>query len=316
MRAAPRGLFVGLATLDVIHRVAALPGPNQKITALTTDVAAGGPAAVAAITFAALGGSALGVTALGPGAAADAVRADLAGAGVEAVDVAPPGFVLPPASVLVVEGTGERSVVGGGAGRIPVTPPADVLALAEGAEVLLIDGHHPEVAVTFARAVGASGRPVVADLGSTKPVYDRVLPWITDAILSADYRTADGSAPAEMLGRGPLLVAVSHGPGPLEWWTLVDRGTIEVPPVAAVDTLGAGDVLHGAYAFALAAGQERPDALRTAVRVAGIRVAHIGPREWRSVVRGFSAPAGCDPPSATSPARRDGPGPGGRLRPG
>lgn len=297
MRAAPRGLFVGLATLDVIHRVAALPGPNQKITALTTDVAAGGPAAVAAITFAALGGSALLVTALGPGAAADAVRADLAGAGVEAVDVAPPGFVLPPASVLVVEGTGERSVVGGGAGRIPVTPPADadVVAWAEGSEVLLIDGHHPEVAVTFARAAAASGRPVVADLGSAKPVYDRVLPWITDAICSADYRTADGSAPAEMLGRGPLLVAVSHGPDPLEWWTLVDRGSIEVPPVAAVDTLGAGDVLHGAYAFALAAGQERPDALRTAVRVAGIRVAHIGPREWRKVLRTESVPGSRGP---------------------
>lgn len=297
MRAAPRGLFVGLATLDVIHRVAALPGPNQKITALTTDVAAGGPAAVAAITFAALGGSALLVTALGPGAAADAVRADLAGAGVEAVDVAPPGFVLPPASVLVVEGTGERSVVGGGAGRIPVTPPADadVVAWAEGSEVLLIDGHHPEVAVTFARAAAASGCPVVADLGSAKPVYDRVLPWITDAICSADYRTADGSAPAEMLGRGPLLVAVSHGPDPLEWWTLVDRGSIEVPPVAAVDTLGAGDVLHGAYAFALAAGQERPDALRTAVRVAGIRVAHIGPREWRKVLRTESVPGSRGP---------------------
>lgn len=297
MRAAPRGLFVGLATLDVIHRVAALPGPNQKITALTTDVAAGGPAAVAAITFAALGGSALLVTALGPGAAADAVRADLAGAGVEAVDVAPPGFVLPPASVLVVEGTGERSVVGGGAGRIPVTPPADadVVAWAEGSEVLLIDGHHPEVAVTFARAAAASGRPVVADLGSAKPVYDRVLPWITDAICSADYRTADGSAPAEMLGRGPLLVAVSHGPDPLEWWTLVDRGSIEVPPVAAVDTLGAGDVLHGAYAFALAAGQERPDALRTAVRVAGIRVAHNGPREWRKVLRTESVPGSRGP---------------------
>lgn len=297
MRAAPRGLFVGLATLDVIHRVAALPGPNQKITALTTDVAAGGPAAVAAITFAALGGSALLVTALGPGAAADAVRADLAGAGVEAVDVAPPGFVLPPASVLVVEGTGERSVVGGGAGRIPVTPPADadVVAWAEGSEVLLIDGHHPEVAVTFARAAAASGCPVVADLGSAKPVYDRVLPWITDAICSADYRTADGSAPAEMLGRGPLLVAVSHGPDPLEWWTLVDRGSIEVPPVAAVDTLGAGDVLHGAYAFALAAGQERPDALRTAVRVAGIRVAHNGPREWRKVLRTESVPGSRGP---------------------
>ena len=28
----PVGVFVGLATLDIIHRVSAAPAPNQKIT--------------------------------------------------------------------------------------------------------------------------------------------------------------------------------------------------------------------------------------------------------------------------------------------
>lgn len=85
----PRGVFAGLATLDVIHRVDAPPGPNQKITAAAQFVAAGGPAANAAVTFAALGGHAVLVTALGQGAIAQTITAELAAQGVEVHDIAP-----------------------------------------------------------------------------------------------------------------------------------------------------------------------------------------------------------------------------------
>ncbi|MDT5198079.1 MAG: hypothetical protein QOH20_4833 [Mycobacterium sp.] len=61
---APVGVFVGLATLDVIHRIAKAPDANQKITSTAQFVAAGGPAANAAVTFAGLGGAAILVTAL------------------------------------------------------------------------------------------------------------------------------------------------------------------------------------------------------------------------------------------------------------
>ena len=40
-----RGVFVGLATLDCVYRVAVAPGPNEKVTALSPEIAAGGPAA-------------------------------------------------------------------------------------------------------------------------------------------------------------------------------------------------------------------------------------------------------------------------------
>ena len=57
-----------------------------------------------------------------------------------------------------------------------------------------------------------------------------------------------------------------------------------MPPVAAVDTAGAGDAFHGALAVALATGQDLPVALASAVRVAGIRVVHAGPRAWLTFV--------------------------------
>src|SRR5690625_5828251 len=70
----PRGVFAGLATLDVIHRVDASPGPDEKVTALSQFVAAGGPAANAAVTFAALGGHAVLLTALGRSPIARTIR--------------------------------------------------------------------------------------------------------------------------------------------------------------------------------------------------------------------------------------------------
>ena len=84
----PRGLFVGLATLDVIHRIAEPPAANQKITAAAQFVADGGPAANAAVTFAALGGDAVLVTALGTDPVADLVRSELVAHRVEVIDAA------------------------------------------------------------------------------------------------------------------------------------------------------------------------------------------------------------------------------------
>lgn len=85
-RGAPRGLFVGLCTLDVIQLVDHAPGANEKLTAREQVVAAGGPAANAAVAFAHLGGAATLLTAIGRHPLGVAVAADLDRLGVTVVD--------------------------------------------------------------------------------------------------------------------------------------------------------------------------------------------------------------------------------------
>src|ERR1700760_3484155 len=108
----PRGLFVGLTTVDVVHRLDALPGPDEKATASRQEVLAGGPAAVAAIAFAALGGEPTLLTALGRHPLAEVARADLQQCGVRVVDAAFGASVatVPVSSVRVRLRSGERSV--------------------------------------------------------------------------------------------------------------------------------------------------------------------------------------------------------------
>lgn len=286
-----RGVFAGLATLDVIHRIEMPPGPNEKVTARAQFIAAGGPAANAAVTFAALGGQAVLVTALGQGMIAETVTAELREQGVEVIDVTPRlRDVAPVSSVAVLEATGERSVIGGDATglRAPRPAPELVRDLLVGADVVLLDGHHPELARAVRDEARRAALPVVLDAGRWKPIMGELVRAVTDVVASADFRTPDaataGDTATELRSRGATTVVTTAGPDPVRWWEGGRRGAIPVPQVHAVDTLGAGDVFHGAYAYALAAGAGIEERIRYAAAVAAIRCSMVGPRSWVGAV--------------------------------
>ncbi|MEV7756595.1 PfkB family carbohydrate kinase [Microbacterium sp. NPDC089180] len=286
----PRGVFVGLTTLDVVHVVDRAPAPNEKVTATAQFLAAGGPAANAAVTFAALGGEATLVTAIGRGSVAEVIVADLERHGVRIVDLTPDDQDRAPVSAVSVNpAEAQRSVVSIDATGASVSAPTDARALVGDAAVVLIDGHHPALAVAVAEAARQAGRPVVVDAGRWKPVMADLIDLDPHMLCSDDFRlpgtdTADDSA-RELRGRVGTVVT-THGGAPVDY---AERGSpegrIKVPPVKAVDTLGAGDVFHGAYAFALAAAEaDIRKRIAFAARIAGRRVATMGPREWLSTL--------------------------------
>lgn len=274
-----RGLFAGLATLDVVHTLERPLGPDEKTVAQRQDIAAGGPAANAAVTFAALGGDAVLLTALGTHPLAAFAAAELGSRDVRVVDAIPDAADPPAVSaVRVVAGTGARSVSSVNAAFVQATPPAGVAELAAAVDVVLVDGHHPQLGLAAAHAARSAGVPVLVDAGSWKPVLTELLPLVAGAICSAEFAAV--STVDVVHTRGVPWVAVTHGADPIEWSTGDRAGTITVPQVPARDTLGAGDAFHGAAAFALAGKTNWPDCLRFAAEVAAVRVQHPGPRGW------------------------------------
>ncbi|MFI7588684.1 PfkB family carbohydrate kinase [Spongisporangium articulatum] len=271
------GVFVGLATLDVVHRVARRPAADEKVTALAQSVTAGGPAANAAVTYAALGGTATLVTALGRGPVARVVAEDLRAAGVEVLDVAPDDDRGPPvAAVTVLDGTGERSVASVDAIATGFEPPSGLGPLVAGADVVLVDGHHPTLARAACEAARPAGVDVVVDAGRWKPVFAQVFPLATDVVCSPAFRLDDGSPAGP--GLAPTVV-VTAGGDPVRWWQGERAGAVVVPAVAVRDTLGAGDVFHGAYAFHRELDLEQR--IRRSIALAGERVQATGPQAWR-----------------------------------
>ena len=283
---APIGVFVGLATLDVVHRVTKPPAPNEKITATAQFVAAGGPAANAAITFAALGGEAILVTALGDDPVADLIRADLAAHEVRVVDAAAGTTrAVPVSAVSVVESTGDRSVVSLDAVTSDATPPAGLGDLVAAADVVLVDGHHPLIAQAAARYAAELSLTLVVDAGRWKPVLSDVIPLATDMVCSNDFRVpgaVDTAATAAALVAGGVrTVVTTHGGDPVEWWSNGEAGSVPVEPVVVVDTLGAGDVFHGAYAyFSTRVESGVTQRIDRSARLAALRCSVVGPRAW------------------------------------
>jgi sugar/nucleoside kinase (ribokinase family) len=170
-------------------------------------------------------------------------------------------------------------------GRRTLAPPAGVL---DGAGALLVDGHLQPAQVALARAARARGVVVLLDGGSWKPGLDELLATVDLAVLSADFTVPGGAADvlAAVAALGPALVAQTHGAGPVEVLEAGRRYALDVPAVPAaevVDTLGAGDVLHGAVASHLAAGASWRGALARGTEVASRSVRHPGALGWAAL---------------------------------
>ncbi|HET6291222.1 MAG TPA: PfkB family carbohydrate kinase [Amycolatopsis sp.] len=280
-------LLAGLCTVDQIQRVAEIPAPGEKVRSLSIDVAAGGPATNAAVTVAALGAGATLLTVAGAHPLAALARADLEAHGVDLVDL-DPGRPDPPAisAIVVRDSDGERTVVSRNAHassqfgtslrslRAHLSQAGDELP-----GCVLVDGHHPEVAVELARWARERAIPVVLDAGSWKPVFPELLPLVDIAACSSLYR---GDDPRE---HGVPVVVTTAGPDPVRWSTADGSGVVPVPVTRARDTLGAGDVWHGAFAYAVARDRGGvPGWIEFANEVAAERVRHEGPRSWTAAV--------------------------------
>lgn len=266
---------VGLCTVDLIQRVETLPGPGEKVQSLSVEVAAGGPATNAAVAIAALGGRARLSTVLGEHPLARLAAEDLKACGVELRDALPTRKAPPAVSAVSVRAAdGERTVVSHNAMGMEAPPVADV----QDAAALLLDGHHPTLAMHAAEAAKEQGIPVVLDAGSWKPVLKDLLPYVDVVACSATFTSPEPLA-------NPVVIR-TNGPNPVTWSTPQEQGEITVPKVTTKDTAGAGDVWHGALALAVArlgrvpTPAELPETIEYANRAAAVRIQHEGARSW------------------------------------
>ncbi|MBI4782096.1 MAG: sugar kinase [Oscillatoriophycideae cyanobacterium NC_groundwater_1537_Pr4_S-0.65um_50_18] len=294
-----RGLFVGMVALDMIYLVEQLPDRNQKIVAIDFTTSAGGPATNAAVTFSYLGNSATLMGSVGTHALSQIIRADLQQWQVELVDLDPQRRdPVPTASILVTQATGDRAVVSLTAphasflpaNHSPIThsPNPQASINLDSLEIVLIDGHQMALSKAIAQQAHALAIPVVADCGSWKPGFEEVLPYVSHAICSANFYPPQCQTAAEVLAYLEALavphVAITGGDQPIQFLSRGQFGEISVTTVAAVDTLGAGDIFHGAFCHFLLHHTPTQsgftDALAQAVQVASYSCQFFGTRRW------------------------------------
>jgi sugar/nucleoside kinase (ribokinase family) len=276
-----RVVFAGLSTLDLAYLVDEFPQEDSKNLAREQFTAGGGPALNASVACAALGTEAVLITALGRSAMADLIRVDVETHGVEIVDTTPRSHGQPPiSSIVVASSTASRTVVSVDGSQTSAPFTEDLAHHLDNAAALLVDGHHPDVAIGMATAAQRRGVPVVLDAGRWKPVFERLLPLTDIAICAAGFQPPGTATIGDICALGPRVVAITHGGKSIEYATPDQRGSIAVDQVDAIDSLGAGDILHGAFCHFLASGRDDLGALGQAARVASKSTEFFGTRAW------------------------------------
>ena len=287
------GLFVGLTTLDCFYQAERPPAANEKVVADKSLLVAGGPATNAAVAFAQLGGSEVNkatlLSAIGGHPLTTLLRKDLRGQGVTLCELNENWMEPPPVSSIVVsKETGDRAVIARNAEGLQVKANQVSSDILEGVSIILIDGHQMAVSAQIARWAKVKEIPVVIDAGSWKPGFETVLPLADVVVASADFLPPNCQTSDDVFAYLSNLdipqIAITRGNQPIYYLDGGSREEMAVPQIKAVDTLGAGDIFHGAFChFYLKHTFE--ETLLKASRVASFACQHWGTRDWTEVYR-------------------------------
>lgn len=278
-----KGLFVGLCTKDILYYTDDLPLHNHK--SKTDDFATyiGGPAANAAITYAALGGDATLATCLGDSTEGRAMIEELNRYGVKVLNYSEYDTV-PNTACIVVSSDGKRTILSG-QHKFEVNREYDLSDY----DFVLFDCNQQEISLDILSAFGTSEeKTVVLDAGSFKPNMEKFLERADIVIASDDFKDEAGNTIFEMECNAAHK-AMTRGERPILYGKKEISAEIPVECVETVDTLGAGDIFHGAFCYGyFEKGYSCEEALQFAGKVASESVKYRGPREWMKYLPGVS----------------------------
>jgi sugar/nucleoside kinase (ribokinase family) len=284
---APAILCAGIIVLDEVFQVERFPQADGKTLAKGFFAVNGGCAANAAVAIARLGGRVALAGPLGGPAGedpnGDRVLAALARERVDCTGCQRVAGVATALSAIFIDAHGERMIVTYRDDRLATATPADPARLVACADAVLADNRFPNFVRPICVAARARGIPVVLDADRPTHVSDDLFRIATHVVFSSECLRA--TTGVEDLGHGLARVAAStqaflaatNGPGDVLWR---DGETLRRSPVckldAVVDTLGAGDVFHGAFVLALSEGRKIVSTLRFAAAAAGVKCTRLG----------------------------------------
>ena len=276
---------VGLNATDTIIRLPHFPAFNSKVEFRVSEVLPGGQVATAVTACARWGLKARYVGKIGDDSSGILQKNEMLKSGIEAHWIVVSGCQSQSSYILVDEGTGERTVLWKRDPRLELLPSDIQREWVVQARLLHVDGHDCVAATQAAQWARAARIPVTADLDNLYPGVEALLELVDYAISSREFHArlcgqTDPivSLPIVASRFGCRLVAATLGSdGVLAW----DGARFHYSPafdLKPVDTTGAGDVFHAAFAYALLRGDELPRSLEFSCAAAGLACMAMGAR--------------------------------------
>ena len=281
----PRILCIGMPVRDLTFRVQGLPARGSKENASHFDEICGGNALNGAIGIVRLGGRASICGPMGDAGETTSrfIFDKMAEEGIETRHlVHMPGLVTPISNIMI-DPSGERTIV---TFRDPELwrvrlPNADTLL--EDCDAILTEGRCAAFCTDLCAEARRRGIPVIVDVDHAISLREGLLTASSHLVFSSEPLqetadvTDDGEALKKIARLTPSFLAGTRGAQGTIWLD-ENHDLQQTPafPVHTVDTLGAGDVFHGAFALAITENQDLRSALRFASAAAALKCTRFG----------------------------------------
>lgn len=255
-------LCVGHASYDLIYSVEHHPSADEKMVADDFIHCGGGPAANASVMVAKLGLKSAFSGYLGNDLYGNIHYHELIKNGV-CVETTVRGTSPTPLSMVLVKPDGKRALVNY-KGETKALPAESIDFSGIQAKCILFDGHEPHISKPLAISAKTRGIPTVLDAGSVHEGTLALMGLVDYLVCSEKFALQlavnEETALKRMSEISPNVV-ITLGERGVIWRQGQNRGALPAFAIAVVDTTGAGDAFHGAFAAAVARGMSWKDTL-------------------------------------------------------
>jgi len=281
----PRILCIGMPVRDLTFRVGGVPARGSKENASHFDEICGGNALNAAIGIVRLGGRASICGPMGDAGETSSryIFDKLAHEGIETRHIVHMPGLVTPISAVMVDPSGERTIVTFRDPELWKVRLPDPDELLDNCSAILTENRCAEFCTDLCVEARRRGIPVVVDVDLTMSLREGLLTASSHLVFSSEplQETAnvadDGEALKKISRLTSSFLAGTRGAQGTIW--LDEKGQLQQTPafpVHTVDTLGAGDVFHGAFALAITENQDIRSALRFASAAAALKCTRFG----------------------------------------
>ena len=278
---------IGANVFDTLYNIPAYPAEDTKMRATGSKTAGGGPVATGLVAAAKLGAEAAYIGVLSDDNGGRFLKEDFEKYGMATDLIHIKSGYRSFASVLWLCADKATRTCVFDKGDLPALELDDAQKQAvKNAALLMVDGNEMDAAVEAAKLARESGVKVLYDCGGLYPNVERLLAHTDIMIPSEEFslghtgcKTVEEAARKLYDTYHPEVVVITCGK---EGGILYDgKKVVNYPAfsVAAVDTNGAGDVFHGAYAAAVTMGYDYYRCCCFASAVSALKCTGVGARE-------------------------------------
>jgi sugar/nucleoside kinase (ribokinase family) len=281
----PRILCIGMPVRDLTFRVDGLPARGSKENASHFDEICGGNALNGAIGIARLGGRASICGPMGDARETTSryIFEKMAHEGIETKHIVHMPGLVTPISNIMIDPSGERTIVTFRDPELWRVRLPDAAMLLEDCDAILTESRCAAFCTDLCAEARRRGIPVIVDVDRAMSLREGLLTASSHLVFSSEplQETADVADDGEALKKiaklTPSFLAGTRGAQGTIW--LDEHQNLQQTPafpVHTVDTLGAGDVFHGAFALAVTEHQDLRAALRFASAAAALKCTRFG----------------------------------------